>query len=96
MPAPLNSFEQAIRPQPGGSAQIGLTAEEAASVVAATRYAPRGIRGVASPLARASQFNRIPDYLETALLGRARRPLQAHRHPDGLPRRVLISPGGAP
>lgn len=42
------------------------TAEEAAAVVAATRYPPDGIRGVGSPLARASQFNRILDYAETA------------------------------
>ncbi|WP_369856944.1 4-hydroxy-2-oxoheptanedioate aldolase [Candidatus Thalassolituus haligoni] len=42
------------------------TAEQAAGVVAATRYPPEGIRGVGSPLARASQFNRTADYLETA------------------------------
>jgi 4-hydroxy-2-oxoheptanedioate aldolase len=41
-------------------------AEQAANVVAATRYPPQGIRGVGSPLARASQFNRNTDYLETA------------------------------
>lgn len=42
------------------------TAEQAKEVVAATRYPPQGIRGVGSPLARASQFNRTKDYLETA------------------------------
>lgn len=42
------------------------TAEQAQAVVDATRYPPEGIRGVGSPLARASQFNRIKDYLATA------------------------------
>lgn len=42
------------------------TAEEAAQAVAATRYPPRGIRGVGSALARASRWNRIPDYLQAA------------------------------
>lgn len=42
------------------------TGEQAAQVVAATRYPPQGIRGVGSALARASQFNRTPDYLQTA------------------------------
>ena len=42
------------------------TAEEAAQAVAATRYPPRGIRGVGSALARASRWNRIPDYLLAA------------------------------
>ncbi|WP_426184474.1 HpcH/HpaI aldolase family protein [Microbacterium sp. TWP3-1-2b2] len=42
------------------------TAEEAAAAVAATRYPPRGIRGVGSALARAAQFNRIEDYLHRA------------------------------
>lgn len=42
------------------------TPEQAAAVVAATRYPPQGVRGVGSPLARASQFNRVHDYLETA------------------------------
>lgn len=42
------------------------TGEQAAQVVAATRYPPKGIRGVGSALARASQFNRTPNYLETA------------------------------
>src|SRR3546814_13327734 len=30
------------------------------------RYPPQGIRGVGAALARASSFNRIPDYLQTA------------------------------
>lgn len=42
------------------------TVEQAKQVVAATRYPPQGIRGVGSPLARASQFNRTKDYLQTA------------------------------
>jgi 4-hydroxy-2-oxoheptanedioate aldolase len=39
---------------------------EAAAAVAATRYPPKGIRGVGSALARASRWNRISDYLVTA------------------------------
>jgi len=39
------------------------TPEQAADVVAATRYPPQGIRGVASAIARASRWNLIPDYL---------------------------------
>lgn len=42
------------------------TAAQAADAVAATRYPPHGIRGVGSALARASRWNRIPDYLTTA------------------------------
>lgn len=42
------------------------TVEQAQQVVAATRYPPQGIRGVGSALARASQFNRTKDYLQTA------------------------------
>lgn len=42
------------------------TAEQAAAVVAATRYPPAGIRGVGSALARASAWNRQADYLRTA------------------------------
>lgn len=41
-------------------------AEQAAAAVSATRYPPRGIRGVGSALARAAQFNRIDGYLERA------------------------------
>ncbi len=40
--------------------------EEAAAAVAAMRYPPQGIRGVGSALARASRWNRIPDYLHRA------------------------------
>ncbi|SDR25520.1 2,4-dihydroxyhept-2-enedioate aldolase [Paraburkholderia fungorum] len=42
------------------------TADQAADAVAATRYPPQGIRGVGSGLARASRWNRVPDYLTTA------------------------------
>lgn len=42
------------------------TAEQAASVVAATRYPPRGVRGVGSALARSSRWNQIDGYLHTA------------------------------
>lgn len=42
------------------------TAEQAADMVRATRYAPEGIRGVGSALGRASQWTGIPDYLTTA------------------------------
>lgn len=41
-------------------------ADEAARAVAATRYPPRGVRGVGSALARASRWNRVPDYLTRA------------------------------
>ncbi|WP_245993493.1 aldolase/citrate lyase family protein [Nocardioides immobilis] len=40
--------------------------DEARAVVAATRYPPAGIRGVGSALARASRWNRTPDYLTMA------------------------------
>jgi 4-hydroxy-2-oxoheptanedioate aldolase len=42
------------------------TADEARAAVAATRYPPHGIRGVGSALARASRWNRVPDYLGSA------------------------------
>ncbi|MEM9012957.1 MAG: HpcH/HpaI aldolase/citrate lyase family protein [Pseudomonadota bacterium] len=42
------------------------TAEEAARLVAATRYPPAGIRGVGAALGRASDWGRIGDYLTTA------------------------------
>jgi 4-hydroxy-2-oxoheptanedioate aldolase len=38
-------------------------ADQAQRVVAATRYPTRGVRGVGSTVARASRWNRIPDYL---------------------------------
>lgn len=39
------------------------TAEQAARMVAATRYPPQGVRGVGSSLARASRWNNVDDYL---------------------------------
>jgi 4-hydroxy-2-oxoheptanedioate aldolase len=42
------------------------TAEQASALVAATRYPPEGIRGVGAALARASRWNRMPDYLHEA------------------------------
>jgi 4-hydroxy-2-oxoheptanedioate aldolase len=39
------------------------TAEQAATMVAATRYPPRGVRGVGSALARSSRWNQIEDYV---------------------------------
>ncbi|MEO8835536.1 MAG: 4-hydroxy-2-oxoheptanedioate aldolase [Caldimonas sp.] len=42
------------------------TAAQAAQVVAATRYAPRGTRGLGSALARASRWTGIDDYVERA------------------------------
>jgi 4-hydroxy-2-oxoheptanedioate aldolase len=42
------------------------SAVEAEAAVAATRYPPHGVRGVGSALARASRWNRIPDYLARA------------------------------
>lgn len=41
------------------------TAEQAARLVAATRYPPQGIRGVGSSLARASRWNNVDNYLHT-------------------------------
>lgn len=40
--------------------------EQARALVRAVRYPPAGIRGVGAALGRATTFNRIPDYLETA------------------------------
>ena len=42
------------------------TAAQADRIYRATRYAPEGMRGVGSSLARASKFSAIPDYLTTA------------------------------
>src|SRR6185295_12991656 len=39
------------------------TAEQAARMVAATRYPPRGIRGVGSSAARSSRWNNVDAYL---------------------------------
>lgn len=41
-------------------------AEQAKQAVRATHYPPAGIRGVGSALARASRWNRVPDYLTRA------------------------------
>lgn len=42
------------------------TADQARALVQATRYPPRGIRGVAGAVARASQWNLQADYLQKA------------------------------
>ncbi|WP_439618620.1 aldolase/citrate lyase family protein [Shinella sp.] len=42
------------------------SAAEAEALVRAVRYPPHGIRGVGAGLGRASDFNRVPDYLATA------------------------------
>lgn len=42
------------------------TPEQAATVVAATRYPPHGIRGVGAAVARASRWNQRPDYVHHA------------------------------
>lgn len=42
------------------------SADEAEAVVAATRYPPRGRRGVGSALARSARWNRVEDYLTDA------------------------------
>ena len=39
---------------------------QARATVKAVRYPPQGIRGIGAALARASAFNGIPDYLQTA------------------------------
>lgn len=45
------------------------SAEHARDVVAATRYPPHGVRGVASAVSRAAGFGANSDYLATAHLG---------------------------
>ena len=42
------------------------SADEAIAAVAATRYPPRGVRGVGSALARSARWNRVDDYLAEA------------------------------
>ena len=42
------------------------TAQQAQDLVAAIRYAPNGVRGVGSSLARAARWNVVPNYLDTA------------------------------
>ncbi|MBG6084063.1 aldolase/citrate lyase family protein [Zhihengliuella flava] len=41
-------------------------ADDAAAAVSAIRYAPAGVRGVGSALARSARWNRVPDYLTRA------------------------------
>ncbi|MCJ7995879.1 4-hydroxy-2-oxoheptanedioate aldolase [Rhizobium cremeum] len=40
--------------------------EQAEAMVRAVRYPPHGVRGVGAAIARASDFNRIEDYVQTA------------------------------
>ncbi|MEJ8473276.1 HpcH/HpaI aldolase/citrate lyase family protein [Roseibium algae] len=42
------------------------TAEQAREVVRSMLYPPQGVRGVGAALARASGFNAVPDYLQSA------------------------------
>lgn len=42
------------------------SAEQAEAMVRAVRYPPKGVRGVGAAVARASAFNTIPDYADTA------------------------------
>ncbi len=42
------------------------SAEQAVKMVRATRYPPRGVRGVGSAIGRASRWNRVDRYLQTA------------------------------
>ncbi|MCO6177669.1 aldolase/citrate lyase family protein [Ciceribacter sp. RN22] len=42
------------------------SAEQARELVRAVRYPPHGVRGVGAAVARASAFNTIPDYADTA------------------------------
>lgn len=42
------------------------TAKEAQTMASAMRYPPNGFRGIGAALARASAYNSIPDYLQTA------------------------------
>lgn len=42
------------------------TAEQASQLVQAMRYPPQGIRGIGSALARASRWQRYPDYIHEA------------------------------
>jgi 4-hydroxy-2-oxoheptanedioate aldolase len=42
------------------------SAEQAEQLVRACRYPPAGIRGLGTSMARAAQWNRIPDYLQKA------------------------------
>ncbi len=42
------------------------SAQQARSMVSAIHYPPQGVRGVGTALARAANWNRIPDYLQRA------------------------------
>lgn len=42
------------------------SAEQAHEAVKSMRYPPQGVRGIGAALARASAYNAIPDYLQTA------------------------------
>jgi len=42
------------------------SAEQAKEMIAACHYPPKGVRGVGTALARAANWNRIPDYLKHA------------------------------
>lgn len=42
------------------------TAEQAAELVKAAYYPPQGIRGLGTSMARAANWNRVPDYLQKA------------------------------
>ena len=42
------------------------TANQAAAMVRAVRYPPDGVRGLANVMVRASGYNAVPDYLQTA------------------------------
>jgi len=42
------------------------SAEQAEKLVQAVRYPPAGLRGMGAAVARASRFNAIPDYVDTA------------------------------
>ncbi|MDE1985626.1 MAG: 4-hydroxy-2-oxoheptanedioate aldolase [Alphaproteobacteria bacterium] len=42
------------------------TAEQAAEMVKAVRYPPRGTRGIGAALVRAARWNRVPGYLDDA------------------------------
>ncbi|HEX2539595.1 MAG TPA: aldolase/citrate lyase family protein [Caldimonas sp.] len=77
-PYPTHAIVRTVDDNPAGIKQvldIGAltvlvpmvhTAEQAGRVVAATRYAPRGVRGLASALARASRWNGVERYAERA------------------------------
>lgn len=77
-PYPTQAIVRTVDDNPAGIKQVldigALTvlvpmvesAEQAGRIVAATRYAPRGVRGLASALARASRWNAVEHYAERA------------------------------